>query len=92
MPFDRSNQGFVAREESGPEPFGQSHIGRVVGREVGPELEDASEQVLVPRSTEGQIEVVTQGLGRPVLCEVASEKEATEGRSHFHVTKRRDVQ
>jgi len=55
-------------------------------------LEDASEQMLVSRSTERQIEVVTQGLGRPVLCEVASEKEATEGRSHFHVTERRDVQ
>jgi len=92
VPFDRSNQGFVAREESAPEPFGQSHIGRVVGREVGPELEDASEQVLVPRSTERQIEVVTQGLGRPVLCEVASEKEPTEGRSHFDVTERRDMQ
>jgi len=77
--FDRSSQGFVPRQESGLEPFGQSHVGRVVGGEVGPELEDASEQVLVPRSTERQIEVVTQGLGRPVLCEVASEKEATEG-------------
>ena len=79
MPFDRSNQGFVARQESGLEPFSQSHIGRVVGREVGPELEDTREQVLVPRPTERQIEVVTEGLGRPVLCEVASEKEATEG-------------
>lgn len=79
MAFDRSSQGFVPRQESGPEPFGQSHVGRVVGGEVGPELEDASEQVLVPRPTERQIEVVTQGLGSPVLCEVASEKEATEG-------------
>ena len=79
MAFDRSSQGFVPRQKSRPEPFGQSHVGRVVGGEVGPELEDASEQVLVPGSTERQIEVVTQGLGRAVLCEVASEKEATEG-------------
>ncbi len=92
MPFDRSNEGFVAGQESGPKPFGQSHVGRVIGREVGPELEDASEQVLVPRPTERQIEVVTQGLGRPVLCEVASEKEATEGGGHLHVAEPRGVQ
>jgi hypothetical protein len=42
-------------------------------------LEDASEQVPVPGSANGKIEVVTQRLGSPVLCEVASEKEATEG-------------
>jgi hypothetical protein len=42
-------------------------------------LEDASEQVLVPGSANGQIKVVTQRLGSPFLCEVASEKEATEG-------------
>ena len=79
MAFDRSRQGFVPRQESGPEPFGQSHVGRVVGGEVGPELEDASEQALVPGSADGQIEVVTQRLGSPVLCEVASDKESTEG-------------
>ena len=79
MAFDRSSQSFVSRQESGPEPFGQSHVGRVVGGEVGPELEDASEQVLVTGSANGQIEVVTQRLGSPVLCEVASEKEATQG-------------
>ena len=79
MALDRSSQGFVPRQESGPEPFGQSHVGRVVGGEGGPELEDASEQVPVPGSANGQIEVVTQRLGSPVLCEVASEKEATEG-------------
>ena len=79
MAFDRSSQGFVPRQESGLEQFGQSHVGRVIGGEVGPELEDASEQVPVPGSTDGQIEVVTQRLGRPVLGEVASEKEETEG-------------
>ena len=33
-----------------------------------------------------------QCLGRPVLCEVASKKEATEGLGHLHVTEPRDVQ
>ena len=46
--FDRSSQGFVPRKESGSEAFGQGDVGGVVSGEVGPELEDASEQALVP--------------------------------------------
>ena len=77
--FDRSSQGFVPRKESGSEAFGQGDVGGVVSGEVGPELEDASEQALVPRSSDGQVEVVTQSLCRSFLREVASEKEAAEG-------------
>lgn len=75
---DGSRQGDVAGEQMGIERLGQSHIGRIVGRKVRPQMEYPRKQGSVAVPDEGQVQVVPQGRARPLDPEPASQEGAPE--------------
>jgi hypothetical protein len=90
--LNSASQGFIARQESRTETFGQGHVRGVVRREVGSQAQDTAQQGPVARTTQGQVEVVVESLFGPVLADVPPKQESAKGRGDLHIAERRDVE
>jgi hypothetical protein len=88
---NRFRQAIISREQFAFQPLGKRDVRSITGREVGPELENPTEQRLMPVTKERQIQIVLEGIRGAHRGEPLHEQAPPKSCRDLDVTERRSM-
>jgi hypothetical protein len=88
---NRFRQAIISREQVAFQLLGKRDVHSIIGREVRPELENPTEQPLMPVTNERQIQIVLKAIRGAHRGEPLHEQAPPKGCRDLDVTERRSM-